>query len=136
MAQPRQQRTGDVTGQQKAKLAAAHAKEQNDRASELSMMEALENEAAQNRVTDLTGEAPMILDSVQDVAAAEEELLLDPDEVALRQAPHRTIMVIDDLDQVTIGAGTSFTFKQGEKYKVANHVADYLEGKNLLWYGR
>ena len=128
-------RPGDFTGQAKAKLAKEHAEAVAARGDELAMMEAAEAEAAQNRVTDYTaGEQPVILDSVEDLAAAEEELLLDSDAVSLREQPHRTIRINSDLENVTIGAGRHFTFREGEKYKVPADVAEHLEEKGYVWH--
>lgn len=130
-------RPGDFTGQQKAKLAKEHAEEVARRGDELAMMEAAEQEAAQNRVTDYTQgtpDAPIILDSIEDLTQADEELLLDPDSVALREQPVRTIRVNADLERVTIGAGNHYTFREGEKYKVPAFVADHLEEKGYVWH--
>lgn len=135
MAQPKQQRPGDFTGRQKARLAAEHAEQIAQRDNELSMMEAAEREAAEHRVTDYTeGSAPVILDNVEDVSRANEELLLDQDDIAVREAPTRTIRVNDDLDQVTIGAGNHYSFRAGEKYRVPAHVAAHLEEKGYVWH--
>lgn len=130
-------RPGDFTGQQKAKLAKEHAEEVARRGDELAMMEAAEQEAAQNRVTDYTQgtiEQPVILDDVEDLTAADAELLLSPDDITLRESPVRTIRVNADLEKVTIGVGQNYTFREGEKYRVPAHVADHLEEKGYVWH--
>lgn len=135
MAQ-KQNRPGDFTGNQKAKLAREHSEEVARRDGELSMMEAAEAEAAQNRVTDYTGDlnVPLILDSIEDLTAADEELLLAPDSPQLREAPHRTIRVNANLESVTIGVGQNYSFVEGEKYKVPAQVAEHLEEKGFVWH--
>lgn len=130
-------RPGDFTGQAKAKLAKEHAEEVAKREGELAMMEAAEQEAAQNRVTDYTAgnlSEPVILDSVEDVAAAEQEIQMDSEGVTVREAPTRTIRVNSDLESVTIGAGNHYSFNEGEKYKVPAHVAEHLEEKGYIWH--
>lgn len=129
-------RPGDFTGQAKAKLAKEHQEEVAKRGDELAMMEAAEAEAAQNRVTDYTaGSAqPVILDSVEDLMAAEQELQMDPAEITVLEAPHRTIRINSDLDSVTIGVGQHYSFREGEKYKVPAQVAEHLEEKGFVWH--
>jgi hypothetical protein len=148
MAQ-RQQRPGDFTGTQKAKLAKEHAEAVQEREGELSMMAEAEAQAAQNRVTDYTNgpQAPLILDDEKTLADAEAELLaarerefgdsplvLDDSTVGVNEAPYRTIRINSDLESVTIGAGNHYTFREGEKYKVPAHVADHLEEKGYVWH--
>lgn len=134
MARNNGPRPGDFTGAQKAKLAKEHADEVARREGELSMMEASEAEAAQNRVTDYTGSQPVILDDIEDLTAADEELLLGDDAPELREQPHRTIRVNADLENVTIGVGNHYTFREGEKYKVPVQVAQHLEEKGYVWH--
>ena len=134
MARNNGPRPGDFTGTQKAKLQREHAEEVARREGEISMMEAAEQEAAQNRVTDYTGNQPIILDSVEDLTQADEELLLDPNSPALREQPYRTIRVNADLENVTIGVGNNYNFVEGEKYRVPVHVADHLETLGYVWH--
>lgn len=144
----KQNRPGDYTGQQKAKLAKEHADAVAARGDELAMMDAAERVAAENRVTDYTAgaDSPLILDDEKSLADAEAELsrnrpqfeddevVIDDEGVGVREQPHRTIRVNSDLEQVTIGAGNHYTFKEGEKYRVPAAVADHLEEKGLVWH--
>lgn len=136
----KQNRPGDFTGQQKAKLAKDHAEAVKDRESELSMMEAAETEAAQNRVTDYSaGTQPVILDDPDVVAEAERVLtedvqVLDQEHVATRAQDAVLIRINADLENVTIGAGNNYTFREGEKYKVPAMVAQHLEEKGYVWH--
>jgi hypothetical protein len=41
--------------------------------------------------------------------------------------------IAEDLDFVTIGVGNHFSFKAGQKYKVAKHVAVHLQEKGYLY---
>ena len=148
MAQ-RQSRPGDFTGQAKAKLSKEHAEQVASRDQELGMMEAAEEQAAQNRVTDYTqGPSPIVLDDPDVVAEAELALRRSDDSThfldevhvlgeepgALREQPFRTIRINSTLEAVTIGAGNHYTFAEGEKYRVPAHVADHLEEKGYVWH--
>lgn len=44
------------------------------------------------------------------------------------------IRVNSTLENVTIGQGTDYTFEEGRRYKVPQHVADHLEERGLVWH--
>lgn len=50
------------------------------------------------------------------------------------EEPFRVIRVNADLSQVAIGAGTSYDFEEGRKYRVPKNVADHLEEKGYVWH--
>lgn len=54
--------------------------------------------------------------------------------VAVAEAPTKVIRVNTTLEDVTIGQGNLYSFKEGEKYRVPSHVADHLEEKGLVWH--
>lgn len=67
-------------------------------------------------------EAPRVWTAVGDVRAREAE------------GGTVEIRVNTDLEEVTIGAGTNFSFKEGQRYKVPQHVYDHLEEKGYVWH--
>lgn len=46
----------------------------------------------------------------------------------------RVIRVNTTLENVTIGAGTDYSFVEGQQYRVPTHVADYLEELGYVWH--
>jgi hypothetical protein len=46
----------------------------------------------------------------------------------------KVIRVNATLDQVTIGTGTEYNFREGQKYRVPAHVAAHLEEKGYVWH--
>lgn len=45
-----------------------------------------------------------------------------------------TIRVNEDLENVTIGAGTLYNFEAGRRYSVPKNIADHLEEKGYIWH--
>lgn len=122
MAAAPKTRAADVTGRQREKLQKEHAEELARRADEISTAAAAQAEADANSVTDLTqGSAPVVVDSVEEVEAS-----LTEESVIIR--------VNEDIEEMTLGVGNHYTFKMGQKYKVAKSVADHLEEKGLVWH--
>ncbi len=75
----------------------------------------------ETEVLDLTVPGnPTVIDEVETVGVS----LADDSQV---------IRVAEDLDFVTIGAGNNYSFKAGQKYKVAKHVAQHLQEKGYLY---
>lgn len=111
----------DVTGRQREEQIKAHAEELAQRAGEMSMASAVAAAKLETEVLDLTvkGE-PTVIDEVESVGVD----LADDAQI---------IRVAEDLDFVTIGAGNHFSFKAGQKYKVAKHVAAHLQEKGYLY---
>ena len=116
-------RATDFTGREREKLQKQHAEELALRASEMSMANAAAIAEAENSITDLTKnpEVPTVIDSVEEV-----ELNLSEAVVVIR--------VNEDIEDMTLGVGNNYTFKAGQKYKVAKHVADHLEEKGYIWH--
>ena len=133
-------RPQDVTGRKAEELAAARAEELAEKAKHIAMVTA-QTAAEKDRTVDLTGDRPVEVetedDEPRDAAAdvqgvqAASQVVAKP--VAVSEA-YRVIRTNCDLEQVTIGHGTSWNFEQGVRYKVPKHVADHLEEKGLVWH--
>jgi hypothetical protein len=113
----------DYTGREREKLQKEHAEEMKLRAEEMSMATAAKVSEVSNSITDLTEiySAPVILDSIEEV------------EVSVNE-PNVVIRVNEDIEDMTLGVGTLYTFKAGQKYKVKKEVADHLEDKGYIWH--
>jgi hypothetical protein len=114
-------RAADFTGRQAQDLAAASAEELKKREGEI----ALRTQAdlvAKSEIVDLTGNGVVdITDEVEAAAAVEVS------------NPTRKILVREDLTDVTIGFGNSYSFEAGRTYIVPKHVADHLEAQGYVW---
>jgi len=111
----------DVTGREREAQIKAHATELAERAGEMSMATAQAQAKLETEIVDLTSPSkPTVIDEVEVVG----EDLADNMQV---------IRVAEDLENVTIGAGNNYTFKAGQKYKVAKHVAVHLQEKGYLY---
>lgn len=116
-------KANDFTGRERARLQKEHAEELSLRAEQMSMATAAAAADAANSITDLTGrpDAPVVIDSVEEVEINVSEAVV-------------VIRVNEDIDEMTLGVGNNYTFKAGQKYKVAKHVADHLEEKGYIWH--
>ena len=112
----------DFTGRERERLIKENAEALKARAEEMTLITAAEAEKAATQVTDYTesDSQPTIIDSVESVGVA----LNDEWEV---------VQVLEDLEMVTIGVGTSYDFKAGQKYKVSKKVAKHLKEKGYVW---
>ena len=112
----------DVTGRQREEQIKAHAEELAQRAGQMSMATAEAAAKLETEVLDLTSpnKPATVIDEVESVGVS----LADDTQV---------IRVAEDLDFVTIGAGNHYSFKAGQKYKVAKHVAAHLQEKGYLY---
>lgn len=126
MAQPKVSPHGDYTGKMKAKLQAEHADELSKRENEIALINQQQQDFRERTTVDLTKGGPIILDG-DDVQTLQSDDELD-------EAQHRTIRVNQDIEQMTIGAGTSYDFVTGQKYRVPVHIANHLEEKGLVWH--
>lgn len=112
----------DVTGRQREKLLKENAEEIAKRAQEMSIATAVDAARKETEVTDLSvnPDRPTVIDEVEDLGVT----TADDSEV---------IRVAEDLDFVTIGVGKHYSFKAGQKYKVAKNVANHLREKGYLY---
>jgi hypothetical protein len=112
----------DVTGRQREEQIKAHAEELAQRAGEMSMATAQAAAKLETEVLDLTepNKPATVIDEVESVGVT----LADDAQV---------IRLAEDLEFVTIGVGNHYSFKAGQKYKVAKHVAQHLQEKGYLY---
>lgn len=112
----------DVTGRQREKLIKENQEELAKRAQEMSIATAVDAIRRETEVTDLSvnPDKPTIIDEVEDLGVTTAD-----DSIVIR--------VAEDLDFVTIGVGKHYSFKAGQKYKVANNVANHLREKGYLF---
>lgn len=109
----------DATGVMREKLAAQAAEEQAERAAEMSMATAQAKVKLETEVIDATvpDRQTIIVDEVVTVASADDAV---------------EIRVIEDIENMTLGAGNNYNFKAGQKYRVTKHVAQHLKEKGYL----
>jgi hypothetical protein len=115
-------RASDLTGRQ---IEAANDKrdaEIESRAQELSMVTAAAKEAISNEIIDLSNPSAPVAIAVEEIEEIEVQ-------VAEKEV---TIRVNENID-MTYG-GVSYKMDVGPKYKVAKHIADWLEEKGIVWH--
>ena len=110
----------DFTGRQREAAAEAAADELAKREGQISMMQQVEADTRENEVFDPHTGASLGETDVVKVSARKKEVV---------------IRVVEDVDAMTFGAGTSYTFKTGVKYKVTENIAKHLDSLDLLWGG-
>lgn len=123
---PRQtRRGGDVTGRNAEILAEQHREEQEIRAGEMTLLTAAKAQVAAepvNLVPDSPA-APVILsedgsfEEVQDIVV---------------QDPIVEFYVNEELEDVTIGQGNLYNFREGTPYRAPAWVRDHLEEKGYV----
>lgn len=133
--QPRQRRSpADHTGAQRDKLEKEHSEEMQRRADELGMATMAAQQASEE-VVDYSGGARELgpEELGQDngeavVVGGDEPVIVDSGERSVE------IRVNMDLEDVTIGSGNNYSFKEGQRYRVPMHVAAHLEEKGYCWH--
>lgn len=69
--------------------------------------------------------------------AEEVQDVIDRGEAVIVAEPETEIIMVNaDIEDMTYGVGNNYTFVQGRKYRVPKDVADWLDDKGLLYYGR
>lgn len=106
----------DYTGRERERLQKEHQDELKLRAQEMSLANAQAAEEAANTITDYR---PTVIGDVEDQGVN----LADDSEI---------VVLIDDLDQMTLGAGNHYSFRAGQKYRVTKHMADHLREKGYV----
>ena len=115
----------DVTGRVREAQAAQFAEDTQKRANEMSMATADTLRAPlvvkESEVIDATkpGRQTVIVDEVVKVVKDED-------------AETVTIRVVENIDNMTLGAGNNYSFEAGRKYEVTRAVAKHLEEKGYL----
>lgn len=110
----------DATGVVREKLLADNLEALEQRAAEMSMATAQAKVKLETEVIDATvpDKQTIIVDEAVTVGKASN------DSVEIR--------VIDDIENMTLGAGNYYSFKAGQKYKVTKEVARHLKEKGYL----
>jgi hypothetical protein len=143
-------RAGDMTGRVRDQQAQALKAELDARAEEIGLATANHQAEILNEVTDFTQPVPVVipdnspvdftaddidpdapvLDAVpttKNVRVTQHELEDELEEVELEEViAWKVIYMFEELENATIGAGNTRTYKVGQKYKVPAHVADHL----------
>ena len=107
----------DFTGRQREVEAAKAAEQMAERQSQIAMATQIEIDRRETDVFDPT---------TNDSLGALESIVLDEKEQEV------VIQVVEDIDDMTFGAGTHYTFKAGQRYKVSKALADYLDSIGYL----
>lgn len=111
---------GDYTGRQRQKLAEAHAEEQARNAKHTTLLQQVEVETNELDAFDpVTGESLGRVNSLQ---------VDDAEKFAL-------IKVVEQIDQMTFGAGATYSFEVGKQYTVPLDLAEYLDELGYVWGG-
>lgn len=111
----------DATGAAAEKAAKENAKVLRERADEISLMRAQEEESLRTEVFDPKNpDTPLLIDEVEELGVK----TLDNSVI---------IRTIVDIEDMTYGVGNTYTFKAGQKYKVDKGLADYLEMLGYVW---
>ena len=108
----------DVTGRKREQMINANLEAMQEKASTMSMATAEAKVKLETEVIDATkpGRQTVIVD--------EPTVVGDDATVVIR--------VIEDIENMTLGAGNNYNFKAGTKYTVTRHVAQHLLEKGYL----
>ena len=108
----------DVTGRIREQMIADNQDAMTDRANEMSMATAQAKIQLETEVIDATvpNRQTVIVDEVVTVGVESDV----------------EIRVVQDIENMTLGAGNNYNFKAGQKYKVSKHVANHLKEKGYL----
>jgi len=90
---------------------------------------------AANKMSMATAQAKVDLETnVIDATVPERQTVIIDAPVTVGNEDDSTveIRVVQDIENMTLGAGNNYTFKAGQKYKVTKHVAQHLKEKNYL----
>lgn len=108
----------DVTGRAREEALAANAEVLSQRAGEMSMA---------------TAAAQAQLDQVIDATVPDRQVVIVDETITLGSQDNAVeIRVIEDIENMTLGAGNNYSFKAGQKYSVTKSVAQHLKEKGYL----
>lgn len=109
----------DVTGRAREAQISDNSEALQARASEMSMASATAQIKLETEVLDYTqpSQATVIVDEATVVSKGDDAVV---------------IRVVEDIENMTLGAGNFYSFKAGQKYKVSKNVAQHLEEKGYL----
>ena len=111
----------DATGRAAEQAAKKNADTLKKRKDEISIAAQIEAESLEKDVFDPKNpDKPLVLDEIENVGVTTAN-----DSVVVR--------TIVDIDDMTFGVGSSYSFKAGVKYRVPTHLANYLEQLGYIW---
>ena len=110
----------DATGVMREKLIEENLKNVEERAAEMSMATAQAKVKLETEVIDATvpSRQAVIVDEVVTVGKSGDDTV--------------EVRVVQDIENMTLGAGNNYNFKAGQKYKVTRQVANHLKEKGYL----
>lgn len=121
---PPKAKPNDFTGKERERLAEENAEAIALRAAEMSLATAEADAKKANEIIDATkpnlDAAQIVVDEIETVEVG----LADEFEV---------ISVVDDIQDMTFGAGNFFSFERGKKYQVTTALANHLREKGYVW---
>lgn len=147
---------GDMTGRKKEKDKKKYEKELAQTQERMAIANAQEKQAKKTEVVDLTEKKPVVEkepdvveldgtpeavdevettdDTIQEVVdqSAPQPQAVAEEEVQVAQKPKQLIRALYDMNNVTVGYGTDYSFEAGRKYKVAPNVAQHLSERDLV----
>ena len=108
----------DVTGRAREEALAANAEVLAQRAGEMSMA---------------TAAAQAQLDQVIDATVPDRQVVIVDETITVgSQNDAVEVRVVEDIENMTLGAGNNYSFKAGQKYSVTKAVAQHLKEKGYL----
>lgn len=112
-------RPSDVTGRAREKALKENQEAILERAAEMSMATAEAKIKLETEVIDATvpDRQTVIVDDPIKVGSQEDTVV---------------VRVLEDIENMTLGAGNNYSFKAGQKYQVTRAVAQHLESKGYL----
>lgn len=112
-------RPSDVTGRAREKALKENQEAVLERAAEMSMATAEAKIKLETEVIDATvpDRQTVIVDDPIKVGSQEDTVV---------------VRVLEDIENMTLGAGNNYSFKAGQKYQVTRAVAQHLEAKGYL----
>lgn len=110
----------DVTGRKREQQIAENAEAMQKSAETMSMATAEAKVKLETEVIDATipSRPTVIVDEPTIISSGKEDTVV--------------IRVIDDVENMTLGVGNTYSFKAGQKYQVTRNVAQHLEQKGYL----
>jgi len=110
----------DVTGRKREKQIAENAEAIQESANKMSMATAEAQIKLETEVIDATtpDRQTVIVDEPTIISSGKEDTVV--------------IRVIDDIENMTLGVGNTYSFKAGQKYEVTRNVARHLEQNGYL----
>jgi hypothetical protein len=108
----------DVTGRQREQMVEENTEALQARAAEMSMA---------------TATATIKLDEVIDATIPDRQTIIVDNPIQVgTQNDTVEIRVLEDIENMTLGAGNNYSFKAGQKYSVTKSVAQHLKEKGYL----